>query len=232
MDASTGRLVVEERSNRAGRSLDEDEREAALADHVSQAILLREAYRNGWQRELPRVRQRLVLAMRTALEDDVTEPSDSQLRAFFDAHRDKYRLPATVTLSHVYFVPGSPETPQDPEAFVAALSRNVDFRSRGESFPLGPTLERFTLVRLSGTLGETFADEVFASVGSSWFGPVRSTRGVHYVRVDERREATSPDFTAVARYVRVDWVTERRRTQYERKMARLADGYEIRIDEP
>ena len=79
--ARTRESVIERRTNLEGRELTPAERDRAIADYLRDEILVREAHRNGWHLENGRVRQRLVLAMRTALNEDVPEPSRAQLQA-------------------------------------------------------------------------------------------------------------------------------------------------------
>ena len=89
IDARTAAAIVERRANLEGRELSEEERDRAIEDYVREEILVREAYRNGWHLQNGRVRQRLLLAMRTALSEDVPAASTAELRAYYQANADR-----------------------------------------------------------------------------------------------------------------------------------------------
>ena len=146
-----------------GRELTAEQREQAIEDHVGEEILLREAYRHGWHLENGRVRQRLILAMRAALTKALPEPSTAQLRAYYQANAERYRVPVSVTFSHVFFESGSPRTPRDSSKVLASLNRGADFRAMGDEFWLGSTMVRQTRQQLAGALGVSFADEAEAA---------------------------------------------------------------------
>ncbi len=223
IDARTLDGVVERRTNLEGRELTALEREQAIEDYVREETLLREAHRNGWHLQNGRVRRRLVLAMRTALGEDLPEPSTAQLRAYFQANADHYRVPESVTFSHVFFESGSARSSK----VLTSLASGADFRAMGDAFWLGATMVRQTRYQLGGALGAPFAEKVFALEPGSWSGPIESQRGAHFVRVIERHPPELPELEAVARLVRVDWETERRADVHERKMSRIRERYTI-----
>lgn len=223
LDSRTIAGIVEHRSNLVGRELSAEERERAIQDHVRNEILVREAHRNGWHLENGRVRQRLLLAMRSALNEELPEASSAQLRAYYQANADRYRSPMSVTFSHVYF-----ETETPPTSHVlGALAGGDDFSAMGDSFWLGSTVVRQTRQQLRGALGSSFADSVFALDTGSWVGPIESSRGTHFVRIDERHPAALPELESMQRFVQLDWATELRAEILERKIERMRERYTI-----
>jgi hypothetical protein len=227
LDSRTIDAVLERRTAVEARELTEEEREQAIEEHVREEILLREAYRHGWHLEDGRVRQRLVLAMRSALLEDLPEPSLAQLRAFYQANAERYRTPVAVTFSHVFFANDSPPT-ADASSVLRSLNEGADPRGMGDEFWLGSTLVRQTRHQLAGALGTSFADEVFALEHGKWAGPFASNRGKHFVRLLSLYPETLPEFDAVERFVRVDWLTQRHEEIRERKMSRIRERYTVR----
>ncbi len=223
VDARTVAGIVERRSNLEGRKLTTEEREEAIQDYVCEEILVREAHRNGWHLENGRVRQRLVLAMRTALNEDLPEASSAQLRAYYQANADRYRVPVSVTFSHVYFEKGSSPMP----GVLGSLESGADFRAMGDSFWLGAIMVRQTRHQLQGALGTSFAEAVFTQEPGRWFGPIESSRGTHFVRADDRHPPELPELETLERYVQLDWATERRAELLERKMSRIRERYTL-----
>ncbi len=229
IDARTRDSVIERRTNLEGRELASEERDRAIADYLRDEILVREAHRNGWHLENGRVRQRLVLAMRTALNEDVPEPSLAQLRALFRATEDRYRAAPSVTMAHLFF---EVSTPNDPQQVLASLREGRDFRDRGDPARLGAKVSRITEMRLAGALGESFAASVFALAPGSWSGPIESNRGRHYVRIEIRHDGELPPFEVAEPHVRLDWGRTRRAEIYERKMERMRENYVVHVETP
>jgi hypothetical protein len=79
-----------ERSESLGRPLTGDERTAAIAQMVDEELLVREAYRQGVERNDAVVRSRLIEKMRFLLTGEPPVPTEGQLRAYFDANRLKF----------------------------------------------------------------------------------------------------------------------------------------------
>jgi hypothetical protein len=227
LDSRTIDAVIEGRTATEARELTAREREQAIEDHVREEILLREAYRHGWHLEDGHVRQRLVLAMRSALLEDLPEPSLAQLRAFYQANAERYRTPMAVTFSHVFFADHSLRT-ADAASVLRSLNDGADPRRMGDEFWLGSTMVRQTRHQLAGALGASFADDVFALDHGKWAGPFASNRGTHFVMLLERHPETRPELDAVERFVRVDWATQRHEEIRERKMNRIRERYTIR----
>ena len=227
LDSRTIDAVIQRGTSLETRELTEAEREQVIEDYVREEILLREAYRHGWHLEDAHVRQRLVLAMRSALLEEVPEPSAAQLRAFYQANAERYRTPTAVTFSHVFFANDSLRA-ADPSSVLRSLNDGADPLAMGEEFWLGSTMVRQTRHQLAGALGASFADQVFALEPGRWAGPFASNRGMHFVRLLERHAESLPELDTVKSFVRVDWMTQRREEIRERKMGRIRDRYTIR----
>ena len=227
IDADTLEGVLEAQRGRLGRELTEEDEARAIQDYVDEEILVREAHRNGWHLENGRVRQRLLLAMRTTLTEAPPEPMRSELRAYFQANVDRYRLPESVSFDHVFFATDSPAAPASPDAFLSSLRAGNDWRTLGEPYWRGASIERESQYQIAGGFGDAFAERVFALEPGGWVGPIASNRGTHYVRVTDRFESELPEFEAVDRIVRMDWVTSRTEEARARRLSRLAERYEI-----
>lgn len=227
LDADTLEGLLEAERGRLGRELTPEDESEAIQDYVDEEILVREAHRNGWHLENGRVRQRLLLAMRTALAEVPAEPTRPELRAYFQANVDRYRLPESLSFQHVFFATGSQAAPTSPDGFLAALRGGRDWRGLGEPYWRGAAIERESRYQVAGSFGNAFADEVFELQSGSWSGPIASNRGTHYVRVTDRFSSELPEFDSVERIVRMDWVTSRSEEARARRMSRLAERYEI-----
>jgi hypothetical protein len=228
VDARTVDRVVESRSDLYARELTAEEREDAIRDHVDEEILLREASRRGLHLTSGTARARLVRKMRTGLNAEVPSPTFSQLRAYYAANSERYRLPEGITLVHVFYAAdrvgaGDPPSPMD------SLAAGADFRALGDAYWLGPVLSG-TEERLAGALGPELARQAFDLPPDTWDGPFLSGRGVHYVRVVERYPPAVPELEQIRAQVEFDWLTERRIEVTDRKLQRMSSGYEVIVE--
>jgi parvulin-like peptidyl-prolyl isomerase len=217
------------REELSGVPVTAQERPALVAAYVSDEILLREAYARDLHRQDGLVRKRLLELMRFLLVEEPTEPTRSELDDYLGAHREVYTTPPSVTLSHVYFASERPQAPPEAAHLLARLRAGVDFRSLGDPFWLGHRLEGYGEPQLAQLLGREYARNVFALPLSEWSGPITSTRGTHFVRVDAFRPAELPPSSELYPMLRLDWLAAKREEILQKKVDELRSKYDIEI---
>ena len=79
--------IVRERCEESGRPLSESERSAAIDDLVHEEVLVREAYKEGIDRNDSVVRARLAEKMRFLMTVEPPAPSREQLESYFKSHQ-------------------------------------------------------------------------------------------------------------------------------------------------
>ena len=84
-----------------------EELQVLIDERIDEEVLAREAVRLGLDRDDVIVRRRLAQKMAFVSDDlaVVAEPSEAELREYFDAHRESYTTPDLYALRHVYFNP-------------------------------------------------------------------------------------------------------------------------------
>jgi PPIC-type PPIASE domain len=205
------------------RPLSDDERRALVESAIDDEVLLREAYRRGLDRDAV-VRQHLVQKMRFILGEDAGVPTDAELRAYLAANRERYRDPPSVTLDQVFYA--DPATV--PDDLMAQLANGTDIGDLGDPLDmLGNRLPRYSLRDLIGLMGPDVARRVFELPAGAWHGPMRSERGVHFVRVHQHHAPTLPSFEELREYLRQDWVLDQQQLAVANKIAELRRNYRI-----
>ena len=205
---------------------------------VREEVLYREALALGLDRDDTIVRRRLAQKMEFLFEDlgGRMEPSEEELRAYLAEHRDRFREPARLTLSHVYVSldrRGEAAEP-DAERILATLrktSPDGDPGGHGDAFPLASAYTDVDGDEIAGIFGARFADRVTELSPGAWHGPVESGYGVHLVFVHRRTEPRVPALAEVEQRVRDEWRAARRREVNEAIFAKLLEGYEV-VEEP
>jgi peptidyl-prolyl cis-trans isomerase C len=218
-----------------GRDPTPVELETLVDGYIREEVLYHEAQKLGLDREDEIVRRRLVQKYEFLQQDlaIAAEPSETELRAYFDRHAEHYRTPATVAFSHVYFsVDRHGETGARAAAETTAERLNAVGVSRapdaGDAFPGPrefPTLSADEADRVFGQSALT--NSLFALSAGRWSTPLRSAYGWHTVHVDSYIAAKAATFSTVADQVRRDYLDDARTARNETAYAQVRKNYEI-----
>jgi len=239
----TNRIVVSDAILRGLRqehlrqngALPTSEEEAALIQRfVDNEILYREAIAQGLDRGDIIVRRRLVQKMEFVLEGEapVPQPTDAELQAYLQAHAERYAVAERVALTHVFV--GTDQHGPDAERIATdlhtQLAAGADAAALGDPFLRGRDFPLRTERELAGIFGTPFAAQVMALPIGEWSGPLRSSYGLHVVRVTERSAARQPALQEVRTAVLRDWEEERRVVANAQALARLRQRYEVSVE--
>jgi hypothetical protein len=225
----------------SGRTPDSQEMAALIEDQVREEIFYREAVRRGLDDGDVLVRRRLAQKLSFLIEDlaAIEQPSDDELRGFYQEHADRYLQPARVSFRHVYF---SRDRRADAAADAAAALQQVRLVAASGGGAAAPTLgDPFMLhseyagrthQEVRELFGVDFANSLFALEGSGWQGPVASSYGEHLVEVLARDDARAPAFEEVRQAVVRDFQQERREQANADAYRDMRARYQIEVEEP
>jgi peptidyl-prolyl cis-trans isomerase C len=206
-----------------------------VENFVREEIFYHEALKLGLDQDDEIIRRRLVQKYEFLQQDLAApaEPTDSQLREYYNQHLEHYRRPDTVSFTHVYF---SPDARGEDGAHEAArewattlndrrVSRAVD---EGDRFPGTydfSVLSREELARVFGQHG--LAQSVFDVEPNRWSAPIRSGFGWHTVYVSARQPGRLATFEEVRGDVRRDYIEAERDRRNAEALAKLRKGFVI-----
>jgi hypothetical protein len=164
--------------------------------------------------------------------DPVAAPTDAELTAYLASHAARYAVADRVSLTHVFFTPYRPD---DDVAVRAAdaraqLTGGIDPATLGDPFVRGRDFVLETESELAGVFGPAFATAVLALPVAEWSAPIRSSYGVHLVRVRAHRAARSLGVAELGDRLRHDWQEEQRASANRAALDRLRRQYEIRVE--
>jgi hypothetical protein len=210
----------------------------ALEQHIRQEVLYREALARGYDRDDPVVRRAMQQKMEflAAAQGDQGPPTDDEIEAYFALRREKYRLPAVVSLEQVYVNPDSGQEPAEQRAaeLLARLEREDpgpnELAALGDGIMLRPVYDNATEVELASVFGRDFAEAVVALEPGTWQGPVASGYGLHLVKVTQRRDARVPSWNEVRSSVVRDMEYEVVNAAKEQLYQEIAQSYRIVTD--
>ncbi len=220
-----------------GQSPSASEMEGLLASEVREQILYREAIALGLDKGDVIIRRRLVQKYNFLNENiaNYIEPSQDELRSYFEQSAEDYRVPSKFTFSHIYF---SPDTNSDPYARARAelawlqAQDPIPVRApeHGDEFPLQIDWSAAGLDQLQREFGKLFTDALSQSDLHNWQGPILSGLGVHLVYITARENSRKPDFGEVRDDVLRDFMYERSQLATERAYEDILTKYAVRIE--
>ena len=222
--------LVQQRESITRNPVTAKERQVIIAGHIEDEVLLREAYKRGFDKNDYRVRKRILNIMRTALSEVILEPSVAQLRAFYEENKARYLTSPSRSFEHVYFSFASAKLPEKPEQFIKQLQASIDIAGLGESSLMGNKFSKASFQNTAITFGKPFAQILFELPLNQWHGPIESFRGIHYVRVTAAHESELPPFEQMESYLRVDYSLQKSRDSQVRKIDELRKNYEVIVD--
>jgi len=204
---------------------------------VREEILYREALAVGLDRDDVVVRRRMVQKMELLTQDLATlaDPTDGELRSFFDEQREDYRVPSRLSFSHVYFNTDrrGAAAEEDARRLLAELRAATPpprrAPERGDSLMVEFDYVLATPHEVRQLFGNRFAEELF-ELQTGWQGPLVSGYGIHLANVGERVEGRIPDYEEVRERVLSDYDRVRRERANEALYEGLAGKYEVVIE--
>ena len=194
-------------------------------------VLARRARELGLDRMDLVVRRRLAQQMRFLLAGaaEVGPPTHDELKGWLDLHPDRYRRPATIDLHHVFVSRGKhgARLEADAKALLAQLRGGASPEGMGDTFFAGHAFEGASPRDLTRSFGKSFATAVGELKPDVWTGPVKSSYGLHLVKVEGRRPGRPATLAEVRDRVRTDLEEERRRQAERAALDRLRAEYDL-----
>ncbi len=211
----------------------ETELKGLIESHLREEVLYREGLALGLDQNDTIIRRRLAQKMEFLFEDLALqrEPTEEDLKGYFDRNKDKYLLPARVSFSHIYFnVDRRGQAAYgNAKRLLKRLRSNgsspVRVSDQGDRFMLGYDYAQKTQQEVANVFGRQFAEKLIKTPKGIWQGPIESGYGMHLVRVHEVVDSSFPRFVEVQARVKTDFLTERRRSANKRIYQTLKSRY-------
>ena len=211
-----------------------------IQQYIKETVLYREALTMGLNQHDQVIRRRLAQKLEFLARDLValTPPTEEELQAYFDEHRERYQEPARYTFTQVYIDPDKRgDTTLDHAAAIKArLIAEGDAIENpgalGDDFMLQNWYPEKDPIEIQKLFGSGFAESLLDLSPGQWHGPVLSGYGVHLVYVSNVSEPPAPVFAELRERVVQDWETERGEELNEKFYANLREQYTVVIEEP
>lgn len=196
-----------------------------INDYVADELLFREAVERGMHMTDKTTKQRLIDRVRFMIAGAPPEPTEDQLLAYYAGHRDLYRAEPRMSVNHVFFE----KQPGDAPALLAKLQGGGQVA--GDDFWMGHDLPNYGISMLRGMFGQSFLDALGKAPLQQWIGPLRSTRGWHFVRVGDRDASEMLPYPTARDQVEQDYGAAQTGALVQKEVKRLQEGYDVRVEQ-
>jgi parvulin-like peptidyl-prolyl isomerase len=216
-----------------------EEFDGLIQQYIRETVLYREALTMGLNKHDQVIRRRLAQKLEFLAKDLValTPPTDEELVAYFDAHKNRYQEPALYTFTQIFFDPDKrgDTTLEDAKAIKATLIARgdaiEDAGALGDAFMLQSYYPEKDPLEIQKLFGTGFTESLMDLAPGRWHGPVLSGYGTHLVYVSSIHEPSPPVFAEVREQVVQEWTSERSEELNEQFYTSLRDSYTIVIEE-
>lgn len=227
VDEQTAEYLIKQREDLELRKLSASERQETIDSYVEDEILYSEAYKRGLDKGDSRMRRNMILKMRGLLIGDLKQPTDDDLRAYYEASKGQFTRPATISIQQVFFS----DPTQVPPNLLERLRGGFDHKSVGGFQPgFGRSMLNVTQRMIVGNFGADAARVILDIDDDQWHGPIESVQGVHFVRITGRMPEYQSSYKEVKSYIEGYWTMAESRNLIEKEIERLQENYEIVIE--
>lgn len=217
----------------------EQELKGLIDNAIREQVFYREALALGLDKDDTIVRRRLVQKMEFIVADASLpqQPADDTLREYYNKHLERYRNPARLSFTHIYFNPDQRGGRAAEEAGLTLDTlRNTSAGAQqagdqGDRFMLQQEYHDRTVDEIARDFGKRFAERLAKIEPGQWAGPVLSGYGVHLVYVTDRAPAGQRPFEEVRERVKTDYLFDLRRESNDKVYQKLRERYQVTVED-
>ena len=230
-------------TDKAGEKLDSlspDGLANIIHQYIQEEALYRQAMVYGMAKDDYVIKRRMVQKMEFLAESTRSAPkslTNIELQAYYEEHREDYKLPATVTFTHVFF------SAERRGKFVDQLAQETlgllngnktrfdQAPNYGDRFPFQLNYVERTHEEISSHFGKAMAQTLFSLQPhkTRWQGPIRSEFGKHLVLLTRAEAARIPPVQEVRDQVTKELERLREIELKQEVIDELIDGFEVRL---
>ena len=215
------------------------ELEGLIQAYIREEVFYREALSMGLDVGDEIVRRRMAQKLGFISEDiaSLQEPTDAELRSYFESHLEEFRRETRVSFQHVYLNTDKrgESTRKDAESLLAKLREvggSSNYSAIGDPSLLSTEFSSTTQREVAGLFGEEFTTSLLSQTLSQWSGPIESAYGLHLVFVSERVDGEIPPFDEVSDIVIREWTSVKKKETKRLFYESLLKRYKVTIEKP
>ena len=202
---------------------------------IREQILSREAIAMGLDEGDIVVRRRLAQKMDFLFRDisEMVEPTEEDLRAYYNENRQKYTIPPQLTFTQIYFNGENKGAARANQALETLLEEKVKpntVTEMGDPTILSSDCMDCSEREIKNRFGKEFAEGIITLEPGSWKGPVKSAYGFHAVYIHNRQEEILPSFQEVTEQIKTDWMASQREENTRKVYGEIRSQYQVLVE--
>ena len=198
-----------------------------IAAEIKNEIFYREALRLGLDTDDEIIRRRLKQKYEFIQMDNLTgeEPTDQELKSFYEKNQDRYKTPEAYSFEHHYFSPDKRSDPSE-DALVFMNKGGI-----GDAFHIPSPLNNQDVDDLRNAFGFQFSEEIKALDQENAKAVIKSGFGIHVVQLLSKSGSLVIPFEEAKFQVFQDYTNQARNSTNEDMYERLRDQYEVVVED-
>ena len=212
------------------RALTRADMARALSVIINEELLLQQAIKSGLTHNDPMIRKSLIQALilaETRLNQNLAEPSENELRAFYERERSFFSRPYQFDVSAA-----SAKNEAQAQAFMRAIQNGASFQmaqQQTELLDISPP-RAIPLGKLSDYLGGTVAQTLQTVEIGSVIGPIEQQSQINFYWLENRQGGVEP-YAKIQNLVASEYKRRRDESYFEQMISNLRSKARIKISE-
>jgi len=203
--------------------------------NIRQEVFYQEALKMNLDHNDEIIKRRLAQKMQFLSNDlaSFNEPSEEDLRAYYDANADKYLTPYAFSFYQVVFTSDNREDPaKDAKNRLLSIRGTSPEKAvnMGDPLPFPFYFENTDANALNRELGMQFARALETADTGQWTGPVLSGFGYHLVYITQKKEPQRPELESIRQELSRDLEYETQQNVNEQIFQELRKKYTVNFD--
>lgn len=218
------------------KRLPTDQELKSLVDqNIRQEIFYQEALKMNLDHNDEIIKRRLAQKMQFLSNDLATlnEPSDEELKKFYDANFEDYLTPAEYSFYQIILSPDYRKDPKkDAEQILSEFANGSfeEMKTKGDPLPFPYFFENTDVDEINRQLGMKFSNALKTTKTKIWTGPILSGFGYHLVYLVDKTGPQIPDFNTVKENLLRDLEYENQKNLNNQIFKELKKNYEIKFN--
>ena len=208
----------------AGRDAQAQDIDRLKHDYLTDELLFREAVDRGIYLTDAKIRAQMIEKVRYLVAGAPPEPGEEAMLNYYAENLDQYESEPEISFEQVFFE----QRPADPDNTLAALRRGEAVG--GDDLWTGSAYPHYGVSMIRGIFGQEFLQRVVGTKDDEWVGPLKSSRGWHFVRKSGSAEAKLLPYGDVRDQVRQDLIIAEMQRALDKAFEELQQKYEVRVD--
>ena len=172
------------------RKATKEELQALIDNQIHEDLAFKHGEQMGLVENDTIIKRRVQQKIEFMLNDSIAsiEPTQVELQAFMDKHKERYTIAPRYSFKHIYINPEKHENLDDYIETLKAEDLTLVFNERGDSVMLESVYQNISTAQIARLLGLKFAKSLDELPLKKWVGPVKSGYGVHLVYIQNKEE--------------------------------------------